>query len=370
MTSTEYHLPALPLGQPAAEIVRWLKRPGDQLVQGEPLLLVLGERAEVLLPAPATGVLSHLLAAAGATVRPGDALASITAHTPAQAAKPAPPPSRATPMARQLASALGLDLAQLAGSGPSGAIRKADVLAAAQPATHSAGTAHPKARDERQTDQAHSATALSPEIGAAARSAVIVAEAATQGLAVMRCDFERVLAVCAKGAPAFARRGLSLDPLLCVAAVLLEALLRHPLIISRWQADCIRVPRRIDLALSRLGGVRLIENAHDLNLRGLARACARDQAPAERPGTFTLAEAPQQWWRQPTPSQCPALMVGALQARPVPVREGGAERIGVRPTALLALSYDVRLLDQRQADAFLAQVVALLVRFSAGVAGV
>ena len=39
----------------------------------------------------------------------------------------------------------------------------------------------------------------------------------------MRCDFGQVLAVCAKRAPAFAQRGLPLDPLLCVAAAVVEA---------------------------------------------------------------------------------------------------------------------------------------------------
>lgn len=368
MPSTEYHLPALPLGQPAAEIVRWLKRPGDQLAQGEPLLLVLGERAEVLLPAPAAGVLSHLLAAAGATVRPGDALASITASVQAETEPGAPAAARqrATPLARRLAGALGVDLALLAGSGPGGAVRKADVLAAAGPPDAPAcGSQLPAAPGER--------AAARPQPAAAPPFVMrpVAADTDTHGVAVMRCDFGQVLAVCAKRAPAFAQRGLPLDPLLCVAAAVVEALLRHPQFHSHWHDGSMRVPRRISLAISRPCGTRLIENAHDLNLRGLARAYARSTAPAARAGSFTLVEAPpEQLWRQPAPGQGTALVVGAPHARPASVREQGAERIGMRPTALLALAYDIRLADQRQADAFLGEIVARLARFAAGVAGV
>lgn len=368
MPSTEYHLPALPLGQPAAEIVRWLKRPGDQLAQGEPLLLVLGERAEVLLPAPVSGVLSHLLAAAGATVRPGDALTSITASAPAQAApaKPAAARQRATPLAHRLAGTLGVDLALLAGSGPGGAIRKADVLAAAgPPASLTSSSQLPAAHGER--------AATRPQPAAAAFFLVrpVAADPDTYGLAVMRCDFGQVLAVCAKRAPAFAQRGLPLDPLLCVAAAVVEALLRHPPFHSHWHDGSMRVPRRITLAISRPCGARLIENAHDLNLRGLARAYAHNTAPAARAGSFTLVEAPpEQLWCQPVPGQGATLAVGAPHARPVPVREQGAERIGMRTTALLALAYDLRLADERQADAFLAEIIGRLARFAAGVAGV
>lgn len=349
MTSTEFHLSALPLGQPAAAIVRWLKRPGDRLAQGEPLLIVLGERAELLLPAPAEGVLEHLLVSAGAAVRAGEPLASIRpsqpAPAPARAAQAAQRPVRATPLARRLAGALGVELGRLAGSGPGGAIRRADVLATARPAP---------------------AVPAAPE-----RPAALIAEHAAQGLAVMRADLSPVLAVCAARAGAFARRGLLLDPLICVAAAVTEALLRHPLIAGRWYEDCIRVPRRINLALSQPGDTRLIENAHHLSLRGLARAYAQAQAPGERPRSFTITQAlASQWFCQPAPAPGSALTIGAAQPRPIASDAGVAERIAVRPSALLALAYDIRLIGQREADAFLGEVVARLGRFSADVAGV
>src|SRR5258705_12409320 len=98
--STEYQLPQLPLGGAQATIVCWLKQPGDQLAPGDPLLVVVNDRAEFALPAPAAGILDAQLAAEGTTVAAGAPLARIGTGQPAAATQqthPAAHPARATP---------------------------------------------------------------------------------------------------------------------------------------------------------------------------------------------------------------------------------------------------------------------------------
>ncbi|HNP72777.1 MAG TPA: lipoyl domain-containing protein [Kouleothrix sp.] len=55
MMSTEYCLPALPLGGADIAILRWLKAPGQPVLAGEPLLIALNDRVEAVLPAPSDG---------------------------------------------------------------------------------------------------------------------------------------------------------------------------------------------------------------------------------------------------------------------------------------------------------------------------
>jgi len=158
--SVEYRIPQLPLGGEGATIVRWLKRPGDTLSPGDPLLIVANDRVEVALPAAETGILETTLVAEGATALAGVPVARI-ARGPAAAADegrggriypaptiyPAPAneqgksasapgaPRRVSPVARRIADASSVDITSLSGSGPGGRILKSDVLAAIEDRT-------------------------------------------------------------------------------------------------------------------------------------------------------------------------------------------------------------------------------------------
>ena len=68
MTSTDYLLPQLPFGSAEYTIVRWLKRTGDAVSAGEPLLVVVNDRVEAALPATCAGILDRLWSADGAAV--------------------------------------------------------------------------------------------------------------------------------------------------------------------------------------------------------------------------------------------------------------------------------------------------------------
>jgi pimeloyl-ACP methyl ester carboxylesterase len=130
-------------------IGQWLKREGDWVEQGEPVLEIETEKITNLVEAPAAGILARILYPVGSTVAvtkviaviaaPGEALPEIdTAPAsangggtlPIAAAAPsavAPAPILAMPAARRVAKEHNIDLATVAGSGPNGAITKEDV---------------------------------------------------------------------------------------------------------------------------------------------------------------------------------------------------------------------------------------------------
>src|SRR5438270_1639 len=149
-------------------VAKWLKQPGDSVREGEALVEVTTDKVDAEVPAPASGKLLKILADAGQTITVGAPLAEIEvgsdggtkaaapsaaqarplpAKDPAEkpeAARPAQPAATAalpdgggksvtaeiTEGAELLARARGIDLATIKGTGPSGSIRRRDVMEA------------------------------------------------------------------------------------------------------------------------------------------------------------------------------------------------------------------------------------------------
>jgi pyruvate dehydrogenase E2 component (dihydrolipoamide acetyltransferase) len=149
----EFKLPDLGEGLTEGEIARWLVSEGQEVAEDDPLVEIATDKTTVEIPSPAAGVVSKLLAAEGDVVPVGTVIVVIgadgaeTASAPAAppAEKPAPAPERArpsvpgtqsrvqaTPLVRRVAQELGVDLAQLSGSGPNGRITEEDVRRAAE----------------------------------------------------------------------------------------------------------------------------------------------------------------------------------------------------------------------------------------------
>jgi pyruvate/2-oxoglutarate dehydrogenase complex dihydrolipoamide acyltransferase (E2) component len=349
-------------------IARWLKRPGDAVTPGEPLLVAVNDAVEVAFPATQGGVLERVLIAEGATAQAGAPIA-VFAPAPSPAEPPSAPaeppheaadepPLRCSPVARRIAAAGTLDPGILRGSGPGGRVMKADVLAAL-----AGGEARPQEQPARVAyiDTPPASHALVVPAASDAHVVLTAIEVDLQGVAAAR---ERLLDGW--------RHGAAPADSLFVALSALDALTRHPLLNSTWTDDWLVVHRRVHLALvGRAGGRVLICDAQDLNARGLARAVARARAGAivDEPtetGTFTVADSGERlWWAAPAlgPHQTAALSIGARRPRPVVVAERGIDRVAVRPITLLALAYDARVLDQCRADAFLRDVKTRLENF-------
>jgi pyruvate dehydrogenase E2 component (dihydrolipoamide acetyltransferase) len=155
----EVIMPALGMAQETGKILHWLRADGEPVAKGEPLLEVETDKVTVEIEAPAAGTLAGVSAAEGAEVPVGSVIAFVLAEgeqlsaavETAAAAEAAPaaaavaaaaapvssPDGRrrlASPKARRLAEARGIDLAAVAGSGPGGAVLATDIESAGAPA--------------------------------------------------------------------------------------------------------------------------------------------------------------------------------------------------------------------------------------------
>lgn len=144
----EVIIPKMEMSQEEATLVEWLKQEGEPVKKGEPLFVVETDKVTVEVEAPGEGVLAQVSARAGERLPVTTRIAYILAPGE-QAPEPKPEPqdssrgngggpaagrktgqqaaAEATPLARRMAAAEGLDLAQIAGSGPGGRITRADV---------------------------------------------------------------------------------------------------------------------------------------------------------------------------------------------------------------------------------------------------
>jgi pyruvate dehydrogenase E2 component (dihydrolipoamide acetyltransferase) len=146
----EMIMPKVDMDQETGTVVEWLKTNGDRVQEGETILVIETDKIAIDVEAPGTGILNGISAHPGDVIPIGTVIAYILeegeeAPVPASKPeikadqKPAPEqaPSReeiqATPVARKMAEAHGLDLGALTPSGKGGKVTKEDVEAALQP---------------------------------------------------------------------------------------------------------------------------------------------------------------------------------------------------------------------------------------------
>ncbi len=132
-------MPALGMAQETGKLVRWLKREGESVAKGDPLMEVETDKAVVEVESPATGTLSSVSAAEGDEIAVGRPIALILAAGESAAPLRSPgggaegavgPRPAASPKARRLAAERGVNLNALSGSGPGGVVLEEDVLQA------------------------------------------------------------------------------------------------------------------------------------------------------------------------------------------------------------------------------------------------
>ena len=147
---TEIRVPTLGESVTEAPIGRWFKQPGDAVRADEALAELETDKVTLEVNAPASGVLAEIVAKEGETVTPGALLGQITEgaasakSASAPAAKPtapvssppisAPPAMPPSPAAAKIALDRGIDLSSVAGSGKRGQVLKSDLLAPVPPA--------------------------------------------------------------------------------------------------------------------------------------------------------------------------------------------------------------------------------------------
>jgi pyruvate dehydrogenase E2 component (dihydrolipoamide acetyltransferase) len=146
----EFKLPDLGEGLTEGEIARWLVEEGQDVAEDEPLVEIATDKTTVEIPSPASGTVSQILVAEGEVVPVGTVLVviggdgevssgpvpvSVTEtgpeRTPSPAVSAGEPKVRATPLVRKVAQKLGVELANVTGTGQQGRITEEDVRAAA-----------------------------------------------------------------------------------------------------------------------------------------------------------------------------------------------------------------------------------------------
>jgi 2-oxoglutarate dehydrogenase E2 component (dihydrolipoamide succinyltransferase) len=150
---TEIRVPTLGESVTEATIGKWFKKPGDAVAVDEPLVELETDKVTIEVPAPAAGVLSEIAAKDGETVAVGALLGQIKegaatasaatpspkaeAPKPSAAPKPSPTPAKTQqsdmpmpPSVRKIAAESGIDASTVPGSGKDGRVTKSDMMAA------------------------------------------------------------------------------------------------------------------------------------------------------------------------------------------------------------------------------------------------
>jgi 2-oxoglutarate dehydrogenase E2 component (dihydrolipoamide succinyltransferase) len=421
-------MPALGESVSEGTVTRWLKQVGDSVAVDEALLEVSTDKVDTEIPSPVAGTLLAIDVPVDSTVPVGARLALIGAAggapvapvAPAAPAVPAPPvvaapvtpapvaaapvqpaapvavspaapvsqPADAyvTPIVRKLANDLGVNLAQVRGTGIGGRIRREDVEAAvSKPEANSAVAAAPAQGANTvvaSSPKAAPVVAASPLRGTTvtmSRLRKVIAARMVESLqvsaqltTVIEVDVTKIARLRDRAKASFeAREGVKLSFLPFFAVATCEALKQHPVLNSSVEGDQIiyHGAEHLGIAVDTERGllVPVIHNAGDLNMGGVARKIA-DLAARTREnkitpdelggGTFTLTNTGSRGALFDTPiinqPQVAILGLGAVVKRPMVVKgEDGGETIAIRSMVYLGLSYDHRVVDGADAARFL-----------------
>jgi 2-oxoglutarate dehydrogenase E2 component (dihydrolipoamide succinyltransferase) len=386
----EVRVPQLPESIADATLVTWHKQPGDAVGRDENLADLETDKVVLEVPAPVAGVLRELKVAAGATVTSG-ALLAVIDEGAAAAAKPAvatPPPAakaeagrdaaKLAPAARRIVDEKHLDPTQIAGSGREGRITKQDVVRSleAKPAAATA-TAAPAPTPVAKSPPAAPLTARSgrteqrvPMTRLRARIASRLVEAqATQALLTTfnEVDMTSLTAARTRFKDRFEKaHGVRLGFMSFFVKAVVEALRRFPVVNAYVDGTDIVYHDYCDVgvAVSTDRGliVPILRDADLMSYADIERTVtayagkARDGSITLEEltgGTFSITNGGVFGSLMSTPivnaPQSAILGMHKVQDRPVVV-DG---QVVIRPMMYLALTYDHRIIDGRDAVQFL-----------------
>jgi 2-oxoglutarate dehydrogenase E2 component (dihydrolipoamide succinyltransferase) len=422
---TVISMPALGESVSEGTVTRWLKNVGDSVAVDEALLEVSTDKVDTEIPSPVAGILLAIdvpidttvavgarlgligasgsapvaapVAAAPVAAAPVVAAPVVAAHVvttppaapvvaapvvaaPAAVSTPIAQPADAyvTPLVRKLASELGVNLANVKGTGIGGRIRREDVEQAA-PVKSAPVSAAPVAAVARTSAPTIAVSPLRGTTVTMSRLRKVIAARMVESLqvsaqltTVIEVDVTKIARLRDKSKASFeAREGVKLSFLPFFAVATCEALKQHPVLNSSVEGDQITYhgAEHLGIAVDTERGllVPVISNAGDLNMGGIARkisdlaARTRDNkvTPDELGGgTFTLTNTGSRGALFDTPiinqPQVAILGLGAIVKRPMVVRgEDGGETIAIRSMVYLGLSYDHRVVDGADAARFL-----------------
>jgi 2-oxoglutarate dehydrogenase E2 component (dihydrolipoamide succinyltransferase) len=450
--STEIRVPVLGESLSEATVGTWLKREGDAVATGEPVVELETEKVNLQISADASGVLGPIAHPAGDVVHVGDVLGTIApgdagrvlpsrgsqrgsevprgrgdaemgsepaaeaaalprAPAPPEPAAPrqqpepvpaeAEPPHGVTSVARRVAAEHGIDLGEVVGTGPGGRVTREDVEAhlrqqsapsrAAPPASQPPATA-PAARPAPQPSRLESAplsteapptdqrerleerVRLSRRRLTIARRLVEAQRNAALLTTFNEIDMAAVMDLRKRRREAFqARHGVGLGFMSFFVKAAVGALKSFPRVNAEMDGDDLILKRYYDLgiAVDTEGGlvVPVVRDADrksfaqiEQEIADLARRARENQLTLEdlRGGTFTITNGGVfgSLFSTPilNPPQVAILGMHRIVERPVAVNG----EVAIRPMMYVALTYDHRIIDGREAVQFLVRIKELI----------
>ena len=389
----EVRVPKLPESVADATLVAWRKQPGEAVARDENLVDLETDKVVLEVPAPAAGTLTEIRIADGTTVTSGQVLAIIEPGAAAPPKAPEKPAEAAapklSPAARRVVEERQVDPASIAGSGRGGRVSKSDVVnhlaakdtTAAAPAAAAAPVAAPAtavvpapaavpapvAPRAGRTDQRVPMTRLRARIAAR-----MVEAQSTQALLTTfnEVDLHALNELRARYKNDFEKRhGVKLGFMSFFTKACLEALKKYPVVNASIDGNDIVYHDYFDVgvAVSTDRGliVPVLRDADAMSFADIEKAVAAYAARARAGsitieeltgGTFTITNGGVFGSLLSTPivnaPQSAILGMHKVQDRPVVV--DGA--IVVRPMMYVAMTYDHRLIDGREAVQFLVTV--------------
>ena len=394
--ATEIRVPTLGESVTEATIGKWFKKPGDAIKADEPLLELETDKVTLEVNAPSDGVLSEIVAKDGETVGVGALLGQISAGSGAAAPAPkaaAPAPAAApqapapklsaptamppAPSAAKLAAESGLDTASIDGSGKRGQVLKGDVIAAAaapKPAAPSPAAAPvpalaraPSPADDAAREERVRMTKLRQTIARRLKEAQNTAAMLTTFNEV---DMGEIMALRAKYKDLFEKKhGVKLGFMGFFVKACVAALREIPSVNAEVDGTDLVFKNfyHVGIAVGTEKGlvVPVVRDADRLGIAGVEKAIAdfgkraRDgqlRIDEMQGGTFTITNGGIYGSLMSTPilnaPQSGILGMHKIQERPMAV--GG--KVEIRPMMYLALSYDHRIVDGKEAVTFLVKV--------------
>jgi len=377
-----------PLGESITEAVvgKWNKKQGETVAADEPLVVLETDKVTIDVPAPATGAIATIAFKEGDKVRVGDVLGTIeaggaaSASAPTPAAAPAPAASassdaRITPTARKIVEENKLDVSQLKGTGTGGRITKEDALgqlnrpaepsAPAPRAPAPAAPSGPRSRADREER-----VKMTPLRRRVAERLLQAQSNAAILTTFNEVDMGEVMDLRKQYNEKFqAKHGVKLGFMSLFVRAAIEALKTFPQVNAEIDGEDVIFKRYYDIGVAVSGSrglvVPVLRDADTLSLADMEKKIGDFGTRARNDkltinelqgGTFTISNGGTFGSMLSTPILNPP-QTGILGMHNIvdrPVARNG--QVVIRPIMFLALSYDHRLIDGREAVQFLVRI--------------
>jgi 2-oxoglutarate dehydrogenase E2 component (dihydrolipoamide succinyltransferase) len=374
------------MGESVAEgqVGQWLVQPGESVEQDQAILEIETDKVAVEVPAPAAGVLEEQLVAEGDTVTPDQVIAKIRAGASASSAPKAEAApkaaassssssgdTKAMPSANRVAAENNLDLSKVEGTGKDGRVTKGDALKAVQsggtaPAASSSASSS-KPRDTGPREERVKMTRLRQTIARRLKDAQNTAAMLTT---YNEADMSAIMALRKEIQDDFvAKHGVKLGFMSFFVKACVAALKDVPAVNAEIDGTDIIYKNYYDMGVAvgtdRGLVVPVVRDADDLSLAGVEKSIM-DLGKRARDGklgiedmqgaSFTISNGGVYGSLLSSPilnaPQSGILGMHKIQERPVAING----EVKIRPMMYLALSYDHRIVDGKEAVTFLVRV--------------